>query len=141
MRRDRRSGTDRSRLAMAMYDSNIWRDRAACGGTDAELFFPVSEIGPSAQQQILAARQICDACPVQWTCLVWSLFNGVTDGIWGGATESERRRLLPRNNQGHTGLMAHQKVRLTHPAGGGDQRTGGSTVVVLQELASAAGRP
>ena len=74
-------------------DRSQWRERAACRCPDPELFFPVSETGPSLLQ-ILQAKQFCQACPVQWTCLTWALQNSVTDGIWGGSTASERRALL-----------------------------------------------
>ncbi|MFD8719112.1 WhiB family transcriptional regulator [Streptomyces sp. NPDC059629] len=70
-----------------------WRQRAACLGTDPELFFPPSEPGP-AQAQIEEAKKICHACPTQWTCLGWALSQGVTDGIWGGSTERERRVMV-----------------------------------------------
>jgi WhiB family redox-sensing transcriptional regulator len=76
-----------------MYERREWQDQAACLGTDPELFFPVSEFGPSSDQ-IRQAKQICHGCPVQWTCLTWSLQNRMSDGIWGGNTESERRILL-----------------------------------------------
>lgn len=74
-------------------DSNQWRERAACRSADPELFFPVSETGPSGLQ-IWQAKQICRACPVKGACLAWALRNSVTDGIWGGSTQSERRALL-----------------------------------------------
>jgi WhiB family transcriptional regulator, redox-sensing transcriptional regulator len=74
-------------------DSDQWRERAACRGADPELFFPVSETGPSGLQ-IGRAKQICHACQVQRTCLAWALRNFVTDGIWGGSTQSERLALL-----------------------------------------------
>jgi WhiB family transcriptional regulator, redox-sensing transcriptional regulator len=70
-----------------------WRQRAACQGYDPELFFPFSETGP-AKVEIWNAKQVCHACPVQWTCLSWALQHGVTDGIWGGSTGSERRAML-----------------------------------------------
>jgi RNA polymerase sigma factor (sigma-70 family) len=75
-----------------MDEPTTWRDEAACQGTDAELFFPLSEEGSSCAQ-ILAAKQICHACPVQGSCLQWSLEHGATDGIWGGSTASERRAM------------------------------------------------
>lgn len=75
------------------HDSRRWRDRAACRGTDPDLFFPVSDAGPS-RDQIWQAKQVCRACPVQWKCLTWALQNAVTAGIWGGTTERERQALL-----------------------------------------------
>jgi WhiB family redox-sensing transcriptional regulator len=88
-------------------DSNQWRERAACRRVDPELFFPVSETGPS-RLQIWQAQQICHACPVQRTCLAWALQNAVTEGIWGGSTQSERRALL-----GH--LTHHERSLLLAP--------------------------
>lgn len=77
-----------------MYDdTREWMQRAACLCADPELFFPVSETGPS-QLQISQAKQICHACPVQRMCLAWALQHSVTDGIWGGTTQGERHALL-----------------------------------------------
>jgi WhiB family transcriptional regulator, redox-sensing transcriptional regulator len=78
-----------------MYDdSSRWREYAACLGTDPDLFFPVSESGPSGGQ-IWRAKQVCHSCPVRLDCLAWALRHGVADGIWGGRTATERRSLLP----------------------------------------------
>jgi WhiB family transcriptional regulator, redox-sensing transcriptional regulator len=64
-----------------------WRELAACRGTDLNLFFPVR--GESAEP----ARQVCAACPVRQPCLDYAVSNAITDGIWGGLTERERRAL------------------------------------------------
>jgi WhiB family redox-sensing transcriptional regulator len=76
-----------------MYETRDWHDQAACLDADPELFFPVSEFGPSSDQ-VWEAKQVCHSCPVQWTCLTWALQNRVNDGIWGGSTEAERRMML-----------------------------------------------
>jgi WhiB family transcriptional regulator, redox-sensing transcriptional regulator len=68
-------------------DFGNWRDRAACLGTDTELYFPVSTAG--AEQ----AKMLCQQCPVITQCLDWALTTGQHDGIWGGRTEDERRTL------------------------------------------------
>ena len=70
-----------------------WRNRAACTDADPELFFPASETGLS-QTQIWEAKQVCHACPVQWTCLAWAVLHGMDEGIWGGSTATERRAML-----------------------------------------------
>ena len=67
-----------------------WRERAACRGTDLDVFFP--ERGESAGP----ARQVCAACPVRQPCLEYALSNRITHGIWGGLTERERRPLQSR---------------------------------------------
>jgi WhiB family transcriptional regulator, redox-sensing transcriptional regulator len=64
-----------------------WRYRAACRGTDLNVFFPGR--GESAEP----ARQICAGCPVWQPCLDYALSQGITHGIWGGLTERDRRPL------------------------------------------------
>jgi len=67
-----------------------WRARAACRGTDLDVFFP--ERGESAGP----ARQVCARCPVCQPCLEYALSNRITHGIWGGLTDRERRPLQSR---------------------------------------------
>jgi WhiB family transcriptional regulator, redox-sensing transcriptional regulator len=69
-----------------------WRDGAACRNADPDLFFPIGKAGP-ALSQIDQAKRICRTCPVRRPCLAWALENGVGAGVWGGATEEERRVL------------------------------------------------
>ena len=64
-----------------------WRQRAACRGTDLDVFFP--ERGETAGP----ARQLCARCQVRQPCLDYALSNRITHGIWGGLTERERRPL------------------------------------------------
>ena len=65
----------------------ICGERAACRGTDLDLFYP--ERGEPADP----ARQVCARCPVRQPCLEYALSNRITSGIWGGLTERERRPL------------------------------------------------
>jgi WhiB family redox-sensing transcriptional regulator len=69
-----------------------WRDAAACRDTDPDLFFPIGTTGP-AVDQISAAKQVCDSCPVKDPCLEFALANNQDSGVWGGTSEEERRRL------------------------------------------------
>jgi WhiB family redox-sensing transcriptional regulator len=69
-----------------------WRQRAACRDQDPELFFPLSEVGPGAQQ-VERAKSVCARCPVRAECLAYALDDGLDHGIFGGATETERRAL------------------------------------------------
>jgi WhiB family redox-sensing transcriptional regulator len=66
----------------------VWRQRAACRGVEPEIFYPISE------EEAEEAKAICGACPVQETCLEYALSNRERDGVWGGATERERRRMI-----------------------------------------------
>ncbi|HMC42127.1 MAG TPA: WhiB family transcriptional regulator [Acidimicrobiales bacterium] len=65
-----------------------WRDRAACRGVDPDVYYPVSE------EDAGVAKAICAECPVRETCLEYALANRERDGVWGGATERERRRMI-----------------------------------------------
>jgi len=72
-----------------------WRHDAACRDSDPELFFPIGNTGP-ALLQIDQAKQVCRTCPVIADCLQWALDTGQEAGVWGGASEDERR-LMRRN--------------------------------------------
>lgn len=69
-----------------------WREHAACRDADPDLFFPVGTAGNSLRQ-VDEAKRICHRCPAQNQCLAWALENGITDGVWGGTTENERRAI------------------------------------------------
>lgn len=68
--------------------NTTWRQRAACLGIDAAVFYPVSD------EEAAPAKGICAQCPVRQPCLEYALVNRERDGVWGGATERERRRML-----------------------------------------------
>lgn len=74
------------------WDSEGWREQAACRRTDPELFFPTGQTGP-ALGQIEVAKSICRSCSVQRPCLRFALQTKQEAGIWGGLDEEERRRL------------------------------------------------
>ncbi len=65
-----------------------WRDQAACRGLDPDVFYPVSD------EDADVAKAICNECPVREACLEYALANRERDGVWGGATERERRRMV-----------------------------------------------
>ena len=67
-----------------------WHENVACRDADPDLFFPIGTTG-AALRQVEEAKRICRVCPAQIQCLDWALENGVTDGLWGGATPEERR--------------------------------------------------
>ncbi|OLT42162.1 transcription factor WhiB [Saccharomonospora sp. CUA-673] len=68
---------------------------AACRDVDPELFFPISDRGPGAQQAA-EAKAICGRCPVRDRCLSYALDAGLDFGIFGGLTQEERRELTRR---------------------------------------------
>ena len=67
-----------------------WRKRAACRGLDAEIFFP----GTDDEADAAEAKAICAICPVRQACLEHALASREREGVWGGTTERERRRIV-----------------------------------------------
>ena len=74
------------------WDVEDWRIKAACRDTDPDLFFPVGTTGP-ALAQIAAAKAVCNSCDAQPACLEFALATNQESGVWGGASEEERRKL------------------------------------------------
>jgi WhiB family redox-sensing transcriptional regulator len=66
-----------------------WHRSAACRGLDPEIFYP-----PTEDDDVADAKAVCTACDVQQLCLEWALQVREKEGVWGGATEKERRRIL-----------------------------------------------
>jgi WhiB family redox-sensing transcriptional regulator len=73
-----------------------WREKAACGSEDPELFFPIGNTGP-AILQAEEAKQVCRRCEVREQCLEWALNKPEDHGVWGGLSEDERRALKRKN--------------------------------------------
>ena len=68
--------------------TQAWSSQARCKGIDPEIFYPVSD--DDADE----AKSICTECPVRIACLEYAISSRERDGIWGGATERERRRII-----------------------------------------------
>ena len=71
-----------------------------CAQVDPDLFFPVdpAEGGSATNGEYYAneqgAKKICDACPYKLACLSFALERPDSQGIWGGATQMDRRRMV-----------------------------------------------
>jgi WhiB family redox-sensing transcriptional regulator len=65
-----------------------WRSKAACQGLDPEIFYPLDDEDGDE------AKAVCDVCPVREACLEHALGYREKEGVWGGATERERRRII-----------------------------------------------
>lgn len=63
-----------------------WQERAACRGADIAIFF-----GGNGR----SALEICRSCRVQDDCLRFALSLPADQdfGVWGGASETERRSM------------------------------------------------
>jgi len=68
--------------------NQTWRQHAACRGIDPDTFYPVSD------EEADQAKEICAQCGVRQACLEWALSVREKEGVWGGATERERRRII-----------------------------------------------
>ncbi|PIE34471.1 MAG: transcription factor WhiB [Ilumatobacter coccineus] len=56
--------------------------------------FPPSTFFPSDGVGVIKARAICETCPVADTCLEHALEHRIEHGVWGGASERQRRKIL-----------------------------------------------
>lgn len=62
-----------------------WMVTAACADdAEPEVFF---------RKNPIEAKATCAWCRVRETCLRFALENGITDGVWGGLSEDERREM------------------------------------------------
>jgi WhiB family redox-sensing transcriptional regulator len=74
----------------ALGTMSTWRDHARCRGVDPQVFHPAEEDEAGAD----AAKAICAQCPVVDSCLEFAVSMREKDGVWGGLTARERRRLV-----------------------------------------------
>jgi WhiB family redox-sensing transcriptional regulator len=65
-----------------------WRSKAACQGLDPQIFYPETD------EEAAPAKDVCGVCPVQGSCLEYALTRREKEGVWGGCTERERRRII-----------------------------------------------
>ncbi|ACU53296.1 transcription factor WhiB [Acidimicrobium ferrooxidans DSM 10331] len=68
--------------------SEPWMAFGSCRGMDPEFFFPTDGAG------VVQARRVCAQCNVREQCLQFALDHRIDHGVWGGASERARRRLL-----------------------------------------------
>lgn len=65
-----------------------WRELGACRGLEPAIFYP--DEGDEARD----AKAVCADCGVRVSCLEYALVVREKQGVWGGATERERRRMI-----------------------------------------------
>lgn len=71
-----------------------WREEAACRGQWGLFHAPDGERAAQTHRRALQAKAICATCPVISQCLRDALDHNDRNGIWGGTSERQRRRLL-----------------------------------------------
>ena len=82
----------------ALRTDDTWQVKAACRGPQALVFFPPStfELKDEKQDRERRAKAICATCAVKQPCLDYALRIREPHGIWGGLSESERKRILEK---------------------------------------------
>ena len=71
------------------YDAeHAWMLDGLCRDRDPSFFFPSDGVG------VDQARRVCATCPAKEPCLEYALRYRIEHGVWGGASERERRRIL-----------------------------------------------
>lgn len=76
---------DPADVAMGIHPD--WQARALCKKYPDIDFFPSDGYG------VTVAQRICADCPVRTDCLEYALGHNEDHGVWGGASERERRRI------------------------------------------------
>jgi WhiB family redox-sensing transcriptional regulator len=59
-----------------------------CREQPPETFFPRDGVG------VEIAKRVCAVCPVRELCLEYALVHNIEHGVWGGASERARRRII-----------------------------------------------
>lgn len=141
----------RDRHAAALLDTihGDWRESAACGDHDPELFFPIQDdkpgYGARIHAQIQAAKRVCRHCPVAGACLDFAIRNGERFGVWGGMTERERARhaggrfaqtpTVQVDIPGHVRWAAYEVARLRQLMAAGTSRPAAARMLGRTESA------
>lgn len=76
-----------------MSMDTTWMATGNCNNHPPAVFFPSDGVG------VEVAKQICGTCPVKEPCLEYALRQRVDHGVWGGASERQRRRILKARRQ------------------------------------------
>lgn len=72
-----------------------WMADGNCRTVSPAVFFPSDGVG------VDAARRVCEGCPVREPCLEYALAHHIDHGVWGGASERERRRIARQRRLDH----------------------------------------
>lgn len=78
---------------MALDDD--WMLQGLCLDLDPrvadQLFFPKKRRGVKTDYS--GAKEICKSCPVRTSCLAYAIAHGITEGVWGAQSPTERKRM------------------------------------------------
>ena len=93
---DRRSLHPSKRAALVRRIEVGWQDQALCRRSPDTDWFPA----PRNSDVVTELVEVCQRCPARVSCLAAALAMGEEYGIWGGATETDRRNDLTALAQG-----------------------------------------
>ena len=82
-----------------------WMADGSCRHEPASTFFPRDGVG------VEIARRVCADCPVKSPCLEYALRNRIDHGVWGGASERERRRIARQRRLAKQAAAAAERRR------------------------------
>jgi WhiB family redox-sensing transcriptional regulator len=85
--RTRFLGAKTDRKGADVLDTN-WMAEGKCRDHSPRTFFPSDGVG------VEIAKRVCGVCPVREECLEYALFHRIEHGVWGGASERARRRIV-----------------------------------------------
>ena len=80
-----------------LLESSLWQNHAKCRDVDPAVFFPIGSTG-SALRKIAAAKAVCENSICVEVCLDFALKTNQDSGVWGGASEEERRQIRRERN-------------------------------------------
>lgn len=70
----------------------VLKERGQCKD-ETERMFPTAS---GTSKEVVEAKAICRRCPVQAMCGEYALANNERFGVWGGMSETERKRIRRR---------------------------------------------
>lgn len=85
---------DNTAAVSSLVMPEAWTEKGACvRALNPDAWFP--ERGANGNMEARLALRVCADCPVKELCLKEALAQGSScEGIWGGTTHAERRKML-----------------------------------------------
>ena len=75
----------------ALVHRPAWQKSAACRDTAGQIDWFASNA--HRPPDIEAAKGVCAHCPVRTQCEAFAMADPLLQGVWGGLTDQDRRRL------------------------------------------------
>ena len=79
---------------LSLFAEFLANDRPILVNYRGEYYTPIFTFYPETDEDADKAKEVCALCPVQSACLEYALARREKEGVWGGCTERERRRII-----------------------------------------------